>query len=1325
MTVGWPAASAFLNLPTRIAIDNVNNLVYIADSSNHVIRVVNRTSNIITKFAGTTATSGNIATGQATSARFNTPVDVAIDTAHNKVYIADSINNYIRVVDRNTGHISTFAGGGTTNGLSKLYLYMKLIFIDGAPTTAQTTVPYGLVVDETNNKVYMSSRTNNVVSVVDVAQNKITAVYGTFGSSGLYSGDGSAASSANLYQPLGIALDTVNNLLYIADSMNRVIRVVNMATDVINTFAGDYSYGDTRLAVNARLTFPQKMAIDSINNLVYIADSTANIIRVVNRTSGIISTFAGTPGIAAASLTDAGDNGLATSAKFYLLRDIDVDTVNNLVYVADTGIHTVRVINRTSGIISTFAGTGTAGSHSTPSGDGGDATNSVLQGPSSVAVDTVNNLVYITEELGNRVRVVNCTTNIISTFAGSGSSTADYVPPLSALLSAPEDIKVDTVNNLVYIADKGNTRVRVVNCTSNIITTLVSGIGLSGTFSSVYGFEVDTVNNLVYYTDATYHVVRMVCLQNTSINNIFAGISGSAGYSGDYGNPTAATLRKPIGVILDTVNNLVYISEYSNMVVRVVNRTSIPSCPSPTSTPTPSFTPIPIPTTTSAPTTQAPTDTPTPTLTETPTPTDTSAVTATPTPSDTSIPTPTDTPTPTPTPTDTPTDTPTPTPTETPTPTPTDTTTPSTTSTDTPTPSPTSTTTPTATPTPTFATPMPSPTPTVTPTTTITPTSTSTPTPSPTSTSTPTSSPTDTTTQAPTDTPTPTDTTIPSPTATPTPTPTFTTPMPSPTHTSTSTVTPTATITPTPSATSTGTPTPSPTSTTTPTPTFTTPMPSPTTTTTPTVTPTTTITPTSTSTPTPTPHIQCFNVSVSDAQVCSGNGVCISTDNCQCNSPRIIGLKCEINMQTSSTSYVVFDSSSRQNSINIDSANDLPDSSGPISYSFTNDNQLQLTYSSSDTGRKGICLNPSVLVAGLQTFVAFSFPTALPSGVAVEIWLQDTSGDISVSSALRFVGGSQSLEITADSSTSSTVSLSSNTNYILLFSVSEFGSDLSSQVITSQNEVKSTVSTSIYDAGMTYALTSDAFQVCISLTNIASSRALQAETNTTMNVLYFGNQNISTVGTLTNKLTIVQPAASSAGMIAGAVIGSIIGCCLLIVIISVIIFAILLTKKTVNVKKQRRSSFLMLNSPVSEAPEQEQAVTSEAEQTADILSPLDVEQVYTTPSENQAVPTESIIDDTAIVITMESSPPEDEISLTIEKDPSELLQDMKENLHSIKDSKLHDQLKSKQQVEMTDQPNEIVEEVQYSLSQNLSSDSFIEAEQQKDAQDVLLAIPTD
>jgi hypothetical protein len=172
---------------------------------------------------------------------------------------------------------------------------------------------------------------------------------------------------------------------------------------------------------------------------------------------------------------------------------------------------------------------------------------------------------------------------------------------------------------------------------------------------------------------------------------------------------------------------------------------------------------------------------------------------------------------------------------------------------------------------------------------------------------------------------------------------------------------------------------------------------------------------------------------------------------------------------------------------------------------------------------------------------------------------------------------------------------------------------------------------------MTYALTSDAFQVCISLTNVASSRKMQASTNTTMNISYFGNQNVSTAGALTNKLNQAQSRASSAGMIAGAVIGSILGCCLLLVIAFFIIFVVTWTKRSVKVKKQR-SSFELLNSPASTQSDQEPIDTvspvdqnENIEQTESVLQDDDKQVAEVEATTNQEIPAiEEIKAETAV-----------------------------------------------------------------------------------------------
>jgi DNA-binding beta-propeller fold protein YncE len=118
--IGGPATSAHLNGPTAVKVDSVNNLMYIADYFSSSIRVVDLASKIITQFAGISGSSGFSGDGtQANSAYLSYPNDLAVDSAHDVVYIADSANDRVRVVDTDTGIITTFAGGGSTSGLCK------------------------------------------------------------------------------------------------------------------------------------------------------------------------------------------------------------------------------------------------------------------------------------------------------------------------------------------------------------------------------------------------------------------------------------------------------------------------------------------------------------------------------------------------------------------------------------------------------------------------------------------------------------------------------------------------------------------------------------------------------------------------------------------------------------------------------------------------------------------------------------------------------------------------------------------------------------------------------------------------------------------------------------------------------------------------------------------------------------------------------------------------------------------------------------------------------------------------------------------------------
>jgi len=300
------------------------------------------------------------------------------------VFIADTYNHRVRRVDAVTGLISTFAGNGT-NGFSG----------DGAAaTSAQLYFPFEVAVDGVGD-VFIADTYNHRVRRVDVGTGLISTFAGN-GTNG-FSGDGAAATSAQLNYPIGVAVDGVGNV-YIADTYNHRVRRVDAGTGLISTFAGNGTNGfsgDGAAATSAQLSYPEGVAVDGDGN-VFIADTYNHRVRRVDVGTGFISTFAGT-GAAGFS----GDGAAATSAQLNFPRGVAVDGAGN-VFIADTFNHRVRRVDAGTGFISTFAGTGTAGF----SGDGGGATGAQLNSPIGVAVDGAGN-VFIADYGNHRIRKVD------------------------------------------------------------------------------------------------------------------------------------------------------------------------------------------------------------------------------------------------------------------------------------------------------------------------------------------------------------------------------------------------------------------------------------------------------------------------------------------------------------------------------------------------------------------------------------------------------------------------------------------------------------------------------------------------------------------------------------------------------------------------------------------------------------------------------------------------------------------------------------------------------------------------------------------------------
>ena len=281
------------------------------------------------------------------------------------------------------------------------------------------------------------------------------------GTSG-YGGDGTPATTAKLKSPFGIHPDKNGNL-YISDSYNQRVRKVD-ASGIIKAMAGTgapgYS-GDGIAATSSELSQPTGLTMDAVGNL-YIADNNNGRVRKIDVT-GIITTTAGT-----GSGFYVTDGVPATSANISP-NDVAIDISGNI-YVADPINH--RIFKITSGIITTFAGTGTSGY----TGDGLAATLAELSGPTGIALDDAGNL-YIADWLNNSVRKVDIS-GVITTFAGTGVGgySGDNVPASTAQLNQPQFVSADACGN-IYISDGLNGRIRRVTRTGIITTIAGKGIG--------------------------------------------------------------------------------------------------------------------------------------------------------------------------------------------------------------------------------------------------------------------------------------------------------------------------------------------------------------------------------------------------------------------------------------------------------------------------------------------------------------------------------------------------------------------------------------------------------------------------------------------------------------------------------------------------------------------------------------------------------------------------------------------------------------------------------------------------------------------------------
>ncbi|MBV9761032.1 MAG: choice-of-anchor D domain-containing protein [Acidobacteriaceae bacterium] len=559
-----PATSANLQWPEAIALDHAGNF-YVA-SINSVYKV--NSAGVLTIFAGTGNSGYAGDGGLATHAILYGPEGVAADSLGN-VYIADTSNCVIRKVTAKTGVIATVAGTPQSCGFSG----------DGAAaTSAELSSPTGVAVDGAGN-LYIADEKNQRIRKVAASTGNISTIAGTGQAS--FSGNGGPATSAALDDPYTVALDGTGNV-YIADQGNYLIRKVAAGTGTITTYAGDRTKGfagDGGYAIVAEIGTVYGIALDAAGNL-FIADNTYGVVREVN-TSGIISTVAGTP----RSCEFEGDGGPATSARMCGPYAVAVSTSGSTdqLYIADFGNLRIREATL-GGNISTVAGNGLVNY-----APGVTATGASLYYPYGASFDASGDM-YIADTKNCVVRKVTASSGDIGAVAGTppywnpgDTSNCGYSgnggAATSALLNNPQKAIADSSGNL-YIADTQNCVIRKVAASTGDITTFAGtanscsyggdgGLATSAHLNLPTGLAFDSSGNL-YIADQANNVIRKVIAASEEIQTVAGDNAKGGGFSGDGGPATSAQLNNPHGIGFDASGDLL-IADTTNNRVRVVN----------------------------------------------------------------------------------------------------------------------------------------------------------------------------------------------------------------------------------------------------------------------------------------------------------------------------------------------------------------------------------------------------------------------------------------------------------------------------------------------------------------------------------------------------------------------------------------------------------------------------------------------------------------------------------------------------------------------------------------------------------------------------------
>ncbi len=551
---------------------DADSVLYITEIWNSKIYRYDKNTNLLERIAGT-GVSGYSPDGTlAKDAQLGRPEDVVVDSKGN-IYFSDSKYSIIRMIKFETGELKTVAGMKGLPGHAK----------DGEiATKALTDGPLGMAIK--NDTIYYCEFPKHYIRMLMPAPEKPdTFIIGTFAGNGgeTYSGDGGPATEAALKKPQDLAFNSDKSVLYIGG--NNVVRKIDMKTKIISHVAGDEFYWDYISGIggdagSSIIGWTQGITLDNEDN-IWFAMRKTNAIGRIDAETNVFEVFGqlkdysdGKEGI----LGFYGDGGPASQIKLSSPWGIEADDEGNI-FIADIYNKRVRKIDADLNV-STFAGGYT--------GNGQSADKAYLLPQSIVIAD--NGDIYFSDLYSHSVRKYDVGSKNVENVAGVGGAgySGDGGPAAQAELNNPYGLAIR--ENMLYVADVNNHRIREIDLTTGIIAT-VAGNGGNGLTTAGEGGQA-TSASLRYPKDVEFDAQGNMYItqgsaesgedfivwrvdQNDAITRV-AGVIGEGGDEGDGAAATEAKFKEITQVVVEPESNTLYITDMGNNKVRSMDLTS-------------------------------------------------------------------------------------------------------------------------------------------------------------------------------------------------------------------------------------------------------------------------------------------------------------------------------------------------------------------------------------------------------------------------------------------------------------------------------------------------------------------------------------------------------------------------------------------------------------------------------------------------------------------------------------------------------------------------------------------------------------------------------